>query len=196
MDDIAHELGEDPAAFRLRHLDDARARKVIEAVVVRAAAERRAPEGEGTGWGLGFSRYKNMSGYCAVMARVSVDEDVRVTDVLAVADIGEVVSPDGARNQIEGGIVQSVSWAIKEAVPFDGGGVAVESWLDYPVLRFSEVPRVSVDLIERMDAPALGAGEIAQGPTVAAIGNAVRNVVGVRVRRLPLNRDSIFEALV
>ena len=196
MDDIAHELGEDPAAFRLRHLDDARARKVIEAVVVRAAAERRAPEGEGTGWGLGFSRYKNMSGYCAVMARVSVDEDVHVTDVLAVADIGEVVSPDGARNQIEGGIVQSVSWAIKEAVPFDGGGVAVESWLDYPVLRFSEVPRVSVDLIERMDAPALGAGEIAQGPTVAAIGNAVRNVLGVRVRRLPLNRDSIFEALV
>jgi CO/xanthine dehydrogenase Mo-binding subunit len=137
-----------------------------------------------------------MSGYCAVIARVSVDEDVRVTDVLAVADIGEVVSPDGAKNQIEGGIVQSVSWATKEAVPFDGGGVAVESWLDYPVLRFSEVPRVSVDLIERMEAPALGAGEISQGPTVAAIGNAVRNALGVRVRRLPLNRESIFEALV
>jgi CO/xanthine dehydrogenase Mo-binding subunit len=121
---------------------------------------------------------------------------VRVTDVFAAADIGEVVSPDGARNQVEGGIIQSISWATKEAVAFDGAGVAVESWLDYPVLRFSEVPRLKVDLIERMDQPPLGAGEISQGPTVAALGNAVRDALGVRVRRLPLNRDSIFAALV
>jgi CO/xanthine dehydrogenase Mo-binding subunit len=125
-----------------------------------------------------------------------VDEDLRVTDVFAAADIGEVVSPDGARNQVEGGIIQSISWATKEAVPFDGAGVAAESWLDYPVLRFSEVPRLKVEMIERMDQPPLGAGEISQGPTVAALGNAVRDALGVRVRSLPLNRDSIFAALV
>ncbi len=196
MDDIAVGLGEDPVAFRLKHLDDARARAVIEHVVAMAAPMRTKPEPEGAGWGIGFSRYKNFSGYCAVLARVSVDEDLRVTDVFAAADIGEVVSPDGARNQVEGGIIQSISWATKEAVPFDGAGVAAESWLDYPVLRFSEVPRLKVEMIERMDQPPLGAGEISQGPTVAALGNAVRDALGVRVRSLPLNRDSIFAALV
>ncbi|MGI1663340.1 molybdopterin cofactor-binding domain-containing protein [Palleronia sp. KMU-117] len=196
MDDIAVARGEDPVAFRLRHLDDPRARDVIERTVELAAPLRGTAEPDGAGWGIGFSRYKNFSGYCAVLARVSVDEDVRVTDVISVSDIGEVVSPDGARNQIEGGIVQAISWATKEAVPFEGAGVAVESWLDYPVLRFSEVPRLKVEIIERMDQPPLGAGEISQGPTVAAVGNAVRAALGVRVRKLPLNRASIFEALV
>ena len=194
MDDIAVALSEDPVGFRLRHLTDARARSVIEGVV-KLAAMNDLPRGDGIGWGIGFSRYKNTSGYCAVMARVEVEEDMRVTHVYSVSDIGEVVSPDGALNQIEGGIVQAISWATKERVRFEGDGVAAASWLDYPILRFSEVPKVEATLIERMDQPPLGAGEISQAPTVAALGNALRDALGVRVRNLPLDRDSILAAM-
>ena len=194
MDDIAVELSEDPIRFRLRHLSDPRARAVIEAVE-ELSGVNDAVRGEGTGWGIGFSRYKNTSGYCAVMARVKVEEDVRVTHAYSVSDIGEAVSPDGALNQIEGGIVQATSWTLKERATFDGDAVAAESWLDYPILRFSEAPRIEARLIERMDEPPLGAGEISQGPTAAAIGNALRDALGVRVRDLPLDREAILKAL-
>jgi len=194
MDDIALALSEDPIRFRLRHLSDPRARTVIEQVEA-LAAEVDAPAREGAGWGLGFSRYKNTSGYCAVMARVEVDDDVRVTHVASVSDIGEVVSPDGALNQIEGGIIQATSWALKERVPLDGDAIAAESWLDYPILRFSEVPHIEARLIERMNEPPLGAGEISQGPTAAAIGNALRAALGVRIKDMPMNREAILKAM-
>jgi len=195
FDDIARSLGEAPFAFRLRHLDDPRSRAVLERLEEDTREERAAPLPEGAGWGLGFARYKGLSGYCAVVARVEVEDEVRVTDVRCVADIGEVVSPDGARNQIEGGIVQSISWTLKEAARFDGAAVAATSWLDYPILTFSEVPRVRVVLIERPEESLLGAGEISQGPTTAAVANAVRDAVGVRVAGLPITRNAIIAAL-
>jgi CO/xanthine dehydrogenase Mo-binding subunit len=195
IDDIALELGETPFAFRLRHLDDPRAGAVLDRLEVETAAVRAAPLPEGAGWGLGYARYKGIGGYCAVLAHVALEDDVRVTDVVCVADIGETVSPDGARNQIEGGIVQSISWTLKEQVRFDGAAVAADSWLDYPILRFSEVPRVRVVLIERPDEAPLGAGEISQGPAAAAVANAVRAAVGVRVTALPITRDAIIRAL-
>ena len=194
MDEIASELGEDPAAFRLRHLDDPRAKAVIEAVVADVGEALYDNLGEGRG--LGFARYKNLAGYCAVLADVIVEEDVRVTRVHAVADIGEVISRDGALNQIEGGIVQSLSWTLKEAAQFEGNRVKAQTWLDYPILRFSEVPDVTVRLIERPEEPPLGCGEIAQGPTAAAVGNAVYAALGVPIRNLPLTRESIMRALL
>jgi len=118
-----------------------------------------------------------------------------VTDAVSVADIGEAVSPDGAKNQIEGGIVQSISWTLKETARFDGAAVASESWLDYPILKFSEVPRLRVALIERPEETPLGAGEISQGPTAAAVANAVRAAIGARVTRLPITREAIIAAL-
>lgn len=195
IDEIAARIGEDPFAFRLRHLEDPRARAVLERLEEETRAARAADMPEATGWGLGFARYKGSSGYCGVLARVELDDQIRVTDAVAVADIGEVVSPDGARNQIEGGIVQSISWTLKEAVQFDGAAVADNSWLDYPILRFSEVPRLRVDLIDRPEEAPLGAGEISQGPTAAALANAVRQAVGVRVTRLPITRDAVIAAL-
>lgn len=126
---------------------------------------------------------------------MSVEDGVRVTDAVCVADIGEAISPDGARNQIEGGIVQAISWTLKEQVQFNGASVASEGWADYPILRFSEVPRLRVLLIERPEEAPLGAGEISQGPAAAAVVNAVRSAVGVRVTGLPITREAIIAAL-
>lgn len=195
MDRIARELGEDPVAFRLAHLDDPRARAVVEAAVAEAAEARARPAREGAGWGLGFARYKNTAAYCAVTARIEVDEAIRVTDVFVALDAGEIVNPDGAINQTEGGVIQAISWTLKEAVRFEGAAVATQSWSDYPILTFSETPEVCVRLIDRPEAPALGCAEAAQGPTAAAIGNALRDAIGVHVADLPLTRDAIIAGL-
>jgi len=195
IDDIAAELGTDPVALRLAHLADPRARAVVEAVRDAAGADFAVEAGEGAGWGLGYARYKNTAAYCAVAARVEVDESVRVTDVFAAIDPGEAINPDGVINQTEGGILQAASWTLKEKIAFDGPAVATQSWLDYPILTFSEVPRVTVSVIARPDEPPLGSAEGAQGPTAAALGNAVFRALGVRVRALPLTRDAILDAL-
>ncbi|WP_018698483.1 xanthine dehydrogenase family protein molybdopterin-binding subunit [Amorphus coralli] len=195
MDDIAAEIGEDPVAFRLAHLDDARARAVVEAAVAETGGAFGSEAGEGAGWGLGYARYKNTAAYCAIATRVEVEEDVRVTDVFAAIDPGEAINPDGIINQTEGGIIQAASWTLKEALRFDGLAVATETWLDYPILTFSEVPRITVRVIPRPEEPPLGCAEAAQGPMAAALGNAVFQALGARVRDLPLTRDAIVTAL-
>ncbi len=196
MDEIAHDLGEDPVAFRLRHLDDPRAVAVIEKAAAASKAFIDAKPVEGAGWGIGFARYKNTASYCAVVARIEVDEAIRVTHVRAAVDCGEVINPDGVINQTEGGILQAISWTLKEAVTFDGPGVAIEGWSDYPILTFSDVPDVEVSLIPRPDQPPLGCAEAAQGPVSAAIGNALRMAIGVHVKAMPLNREAIMAAVL
>jgi CO/xanthine dehydrogenase Mo-binding subunit len=96
---------------------------------------------------------------------------------------------------MEGGIVQAVSWVLKEEVRFDESGVLARDWESYPILTFAEVPRVEVHLIDRPDEPPLGAGEITMGPTAAAIGNALHHALGIRLRDLPLTRARIEAAL-
>lgn len=196
MDEMASALDERPDAFRLRHLDDDRARAVIAAVVSDAGTPFAHPRPEGAGWGLGYARYKNTAAWCAVLARVEIAKEPRITHVHAALDAGEIVNPDGAINQTEGGILQSISWTLKEAIRFDEDRVATASWLDYPILRFDEVPdAISVRLIDRPDDPPLGCAEAAQGPTAAAIGNALRDALGVGLHDLPLTRDAILRAL-
>ncbi|GHB45749.1 oxidoreductase [Pseudovibrio japonicus] len=194
MDQIALARGEDPIAFRLRHLDDPRARAVIEAVAADSRAIREEDAAEGTGWGIGFARYKNTEGYCAVVAHVQVKDIVRVTDLFAVVDVGETIDKDGVLNQVEGGMVQATSWTLKEAVTVDGTHVQPATWNDYDILRFSEVPRVNVRILDHATEPPVGAGELAQGPTAAAIGNAVRSAIGIVVPNLPISRDAVIKA--
>ena len=193
MDDIAHEIGVDPLALRLAHLDDSRAREVLN----RAAEAAGWPgeRSEGSALGLAFAQYKLRAAYCAVAVRVEIDEDIRVPHVWTAVDAGEVIDPDGVANQIEGGIVQAASWTLKEAVRFEGDAMATPDWDGYPILRFGEVPEVSVDVISRPEQPPLGVGEASMGPTAAAIGNAVQRALGVRVRDLPLTRDAIIAQL-
>jgi len=158
---------------------------------------RGIASGTGKGRGIGLAQYKNMAAYAAVVAEVEVEGSVRVLRVWCAADGGLIVSPDGAINQLEGGIVQGTSWALKEGVRLDTAGISSRDWEGYPVLRFSEVPEIAVELIEpKTDRPPLGVGEASGGPTVAAIGNAVAHALGARIRDLPLNRERIMAALL
>jgi CO/xanthine dehydrogenase Mo-binding subunit len=194
VDEIAHALGEDALALRKRHIDDPRALAVLDAVVERSDWWRAA-KGDGIGHGLAWARYKNGGAWCAVIARVQVDTQVRVTNLDLAVDVGMVVDLDGVINQVEGGAVQSTSWTLKEQVTFERDAITSAGWASYPVLRFSEVPEVRVHVIDRPDQPALGAGEAAQGPVAAAIANAVHDALGVRVRTLPLTPDNITRAV-
>jgi len=195
IDDLAARVGEDPVAYRLSILSEPRARRLVELVAARAGWASRGVGGTGKGLGLGFARYKNRAAYAAVIAAVTVEETVRVDRIWCVADAGLVVNPDGARNQLEGGIVQAVSWTLKEQVRLDDQGIASRDWDGYPILRFSEVPEMQVEFVEANGNPALGVGECTVGPTAAAIGNAVNHALGVRMRDMPLTRERILAAL-
>ena len=193
MDEIALEQEQDPLAFRLAHLRDERARAVLE----RAAAMAQWGSGlpDGVGRGIAHARYKNTGAYCAVVAEIEVEEEPRCRRLWIAVDVGEAINPDGVANQIEGGAIQATSWALKEQVSFDETGVTSRSWESYPILRFSEVPAVTVEILDRPDLPPLGAGEAAQGPVAAALANAVHQALGVRVRQLPLTRERIIAAM-
>jgi CO/xanthine dehydrogenase Mo-binding subunit len=193
VDDLARDRGEDPLAWRLRHVSDARARAVLEAAA-RRASWGTPLSGEGRGRGIAWARYKGFGAYCAAVAEVELTHEVRVRRVVVAVDVGLAVNPDGVANQTEGGAVQAVSWTLKEAVRFDRTRITSDSWEAYPILRFSEVPRVEVEVIQRADQPSVGAGEAAQGPVTAAIANAVRDAIGARVRDLPITAERIAAA--
>jgi len=202
MDELAGAAHIDAVRFRLNHLQDPRAKAVIERAALGAqwqAGPLSAREGgKLLGRGLGFAKYKNLSAYVAVVADVAVDPlagTVRVTKLFAAADAGLIINPDGLRNQIEGGLVQATSWTLFESVDFNRDGIRVRSWADYPVLRFADVPQVQVELINRPEEKPLGAGEGALGPGCAAIANAVARALGKRVYQLPLTPERIKQAL-
>jgi nicotinate dehydrogenase subunit B len=197
MDDLAQRAGQDAIAWRLAVLPDPRARACVERVARMCDWQPGASIGTGRGRGIGFARYKNMAGYAAVVAEVEVDENVRVLNVWCAADGGLVINPDGAINQLEGGIIQGISWALKEGVRLDTAGISSRDWESYPVLRFTEVPELFVELINPLtDLPPLGLGEATGGPTVAAIGNAVARSLGARIRELPMTRERVMAALL
>ena len=193
LDELAAERGEDPVAVRLRHLSDPRARDVSQSVARRA--NWKPPKAAGVGYGIGYARYKMTGAYCAVVAEIEGAEDIRVKKLTVAVDVGEAINPDGVVNQIEGGAIQAVSWVLKEQVRFDHERITSNSWSEYPILRFSEVPEVEVEVIARPEIDPVGAGEAAHGPTTAAIANAVFDCLGVRVRDLPITRDSLIAAM-
>ena len=193
MDELAALAGRDPLEFRLAHLSDERGRRVLRMAAEAAGWGRSVPEG--TGLGLGYARYKGTGAWCAVAAEVVAEADVRVRRLWTAVDVGRVVNPDGVRNQIEGGAVQATSWTLLERVRFDRRRVTSDTWESYPILPFSAVPEVLVELAPGEGNPSIGAGEAAQGPTAAAIGNALAAAVGVRVRDLPLTPEAVVQAI-
>jgi CO/xanthine dehydrogenase Mo-binding subunit len=197
MDELALAAGIDALEFRLRHLADPRARAVLEAVAKEAGWQPGAisDRQNGNGLGIGYARYKGLGNYVAVIAEVIVEQTVRVPRVWTALDCGRIVSPDGIRNQAEGGIVQATSWTLKEQVRFDRTRILSRSWEDYPILTFAEAPQVETILLDRPEEPSLGVGEGMAGPTVAAIGNAIANALGVRVRDLPFTPERIVAAM-
>ncbi len=198
MDELAHAAGVDPLEFRLRHLDDARARDVL-----RAASERLGWQSvtrltrSGRGRGIAFARYKNQKTWCAVALELSVDDAsaaIRLERAAIAADAGQIVDPDGLANQLEGGFVQAASWTLKEEVRFDRERVTSLDWETYPILRFDEIPEIETVLLGRPGQPWLGAGEASQGPTAAAIANAVFDATGLRLRDLPFTPERLRAA--
>jgi len=190
VDDVATERGEDAVAWRLRHLADPRARAVVEAAARLSQWQAWSPR-DGLGRGIGYARYKQNGAYCAVVAQVEAGREIAVRRLSIAVDVGLAINPDGVVNQIEGGAIQATSWTLKEAIAFDRTRIATRSWDEYPILRFSEVPAVDVELVARPEQASMGAGEAAMGPTAAAIGNAVRDALGVRVRDLPITAERI-----
>jgi nicotinate dehydrogenase subunit B len=205
MDELAAAAGTDPIEFRLKHMTDPRARAVIERTASMAkwqssakAAQPKTADGVLKGRGMGFAKYKNLAAYCAVIVDVAVDARsgvVTVERAWSAVDAGLVINPDGLRNQIEGGIIQSSSWTLYEAMMNDATRTLTRNWSDYTIMRFPQVPQLQVELINRPDERPLGVGEGSQGPTVAAIANAFANATGRRLRDLPFTPERVKQAL-
>ena len=198
MDELAREVGADPFEFRLKHLEDERGRAVLTGVREFADAARPVTASGQIGRGVAFAQYKNLSTYLALVTDIAVDPSsgrIRVLRAFAVADVGQVINPDGVKNQLEGGIVQATSWTLKEQVKFSAGRIESTDWVSYPILRFSEVPEIEVALIDRPELPFVGAGEAVQGPMAAAIANALADAVDVRLRDAPLTPARVVAAL-
>ncbi|HEY4371705.1 MAG TPA: molybdopterin cofactor-binding domain-containing protein [Burkholderiales bacterium] len=197
MDEFALMAGADPVEYRLRHLKDPRAIAVLKTAAARARWSEWDSEEheEGAGHGIAWVKYKNSAAYCAVVAEVVMAEVVKVKRLVIAVDVGLTINPDGVINQIEGGAIQSASWTLKEALGYDAQGVTSVDWEHYPILNFSEVPQVEIEIINRPEERSVGAGECASGPTAAAIANAVAHALGVRVRDLPLTPERIMAAM-
>ncbi|HZE60973.1 MAG TPA: molybdopterin cofactor-binding domain-containing protein [Burkholderiales bacterium] len=202
IDELAQAARVDPVEYRLRQLEDPRAREVIKLAAERfgwnAYKKENAPQ-NGHGRGFAFARYKNLAAYVAIAMEVDVERetgDVRVKRVVAAVDSGEAINPDGIKNQIEGGILQSISWTTFESAMFNDTRITSRDWSSYPILRFSHVPTsVEAHVIDRPGEHFLGTGEAAQGPTAGALANAIAHATGVRIRDLPLNRARLKQVL-
>lgn len=201
MDEIAYSVKADPVEFRMSHLNDERAIDVIRAATEKAGWTAHT-EPSGAGIGVSFVLYHKSEGpaatYLAYVAEVDVDEEsgaVRVQKMTCALDCGLVVNPDGVKNQVEGGVIQATSWALKEQVTFDRSIVTSHDWATYPILTFPEVPEIDVVIVNRVDQPWKGIGEPVTVPVASAIANAIYDATGARVRHLPLNPDRVKAAL-
>lgn len=193
MDELAAAARTDPVEFRLRHLEDPRARDVIGAAASKFGwgwDKQQRQRRRDHGFGFAFGQYKNLMAYVALAVEIRVERStgaIQIVRVAAAVDCGQGVNPDGIRNQIEGGILQSASWTLYERLQFGPDGIASIDWASYPIMRYSNVPaKVDVVLIDRPGAPFLGVAEAAQGPMAGALGNALADATGRRWRDLPL----------
>jgi CO/xanthine dehydrogenase Mo-binding subunit len=191
FDQLARLAGADPVRLRLDHLaSQPRAQAVIARAAERFGWRADAKPVRHRGRGFGFAQYKNLMAYVAIAVDLAYDPDrrqVRILRVACAADCGQVVNPDGARNQLEGAIIQSASWTLHEQLRYGPDGIASIDWSSYPILRFSGVPeRIDVDLLDQPGQPFLGVAEAAQGPMAAALANALAQATGARRFDLPL----------
>ena len=204
MDEVAHAAGVDAAEFRLRHLQDPRAKDVVQAVLKasqwspRVSASIPAKERFVRGRGISYVRYNNAITYVATVAEVEVDRStgqIRVTRLYIAHDCGQIINPDGVLNQIQGGAIQTVSRTLMEDVQWSGSKIESVDWATYPILRFPDVPRVEAVLIDRPGQPTWGAGEQTPTTVPAAIANAVFDATGVRLREIPFTPERVKVAL-
>jgi nicotinate dehydrogenase subunit B len=199
MDELAAAANMDPVEFRLRHLDDSRARDVIATAAKQFGWQPDAKFTRGRGRGFAFARYKNLAAYCAVALDLEVEYEsgsVRLGRIVAAVDSGQAVNFDSIRNQVEGAIIQSATWTLYEEVTFNRTGITSRDWSSFPIMRFPAMPEsVEVHVIDRPGERFLGTGECGQGPTAAAVANAISHATGARLRDLPLTAARIKAAI-
>ena len=211
IDELAFAAGVDPVQYRLQHLDDPRAKELIEATAQRAGWQpRTAPQqtpAEGDvlrGRGFAYARYIHSkfpgfgAAWAAWVADVAVDKrtgEVAVTRVVIGHDAGMMINPEGVRHQIHGNVVQSTSRVLKEQVQFEESRVASSEWGTYPILTFPEVPAIDVLMMPRQNEAPMGSGESASVPSAAAIANAIYDATGLRFRELPITAERVRAAL-
>lgn len=204
MDELAAAAGADAAEFRLNHLNDARASGVINAVLKasnwskRPSATQVNPGNVTRGRGISYVRYNNAITYVATVAEVEVNRStgqILVTKVFVAHDCGQIINPDGVQNQIQGGVIQTVSRTLMEEVQWSGSTIDSVDWASYPILRFPETPSVQTVLIDQPGQPAWGAGEQTPTTVPAAIANAFFDATGVRLRTIPFTPESVKTAL-
>lgn len=197
MDELAEQAGADPLEFRLRHLADERAARVLEEAA-RMADWRTHVGPSGRGLGLAVAQYKNSKAYVAMAIRVSVDTEtarIHVEHVDLACDAGAVITPDGVNNQLQGGLIQGLSRALYERVTFGDSHSLVDGWDAYPILPFSATPTVSIELLDTGEHPPVGVGEASSGPAASALANAIDDAIGLRLRRLPFTPERIRQHL-
>ena len=185
MDELAHEVKMDALEFRLKNLKNERLRAVFEAAAKQFAWGRSKSAGQGFGMGGGYEKLGNI----ATFAEVNVDRksgEVKIVRVVSAFECGAIVNPDGLRNQLEGSNVQGLGGALFEAIQFDNGKILNGRLSEYRVPRFSDVPLVETVLLDRKDLPSVGAGECPMVGVAPAIGNAIFDATGVRLRALPM----------
>jgi CO/xanthine dehydrogenase Mo-binding subunit len=204
FDELASAAKADPAAFRLKYLTDPRGQDVIRAAMKLANWESRpspAPAAAGDiarGRGISYIRYNNSTTYVAAVAEVEVNRqsgEIKVTRLCISHDCGEMVNPDGVANQVEGGAIQTVSRTLMEEVQWDRQKVNSVDWGSYPIIRMPDIPKVELSLINRPGTAAWGAGEPTACTVPGAIGNAVFDAIGVRLREIPFTPDRVKAAL-
>ena len=186
MDSLAHAVGMDPLEFRLKNLDDARLRAVFEAAAKSFGwpAKRERP-----GQGVGIAGGVEKGGYLATCAEVSVNRssgEVRVARVTTAFECGAIVNPDGLRNQVMGATIMGLGGALFEAIEFENGRITNPRFSQYRVPRFRDLPQLEVVLLDRKDLPSAGAGETPIVGLAPAVGNAIFDASGVRLRSLPM----------
>jgi len=203
FDELAHEAEADPLAYRLRLLSDPRGREVLERVgaMMNWTARRSPPDRSGkvlNGRGIAYVHYKQAENYVAMSAEVAVDPAsgaVRVLRVACAHDCGLMINPDAVKAQVEGCILQTLSRTLFEEVTFDHSRVTSTDWSTYSILTFSDAPQLDIALIDRPHERPLGAGEAAAAPVAAAVGNAIFDATGVRLRSAPFTPARVKAAL-
>ncbi len=204
LDEIAQVSGADPLEFRIRHLKDKRGIEVLERLARLASWQPRGKDSRGqtgnvvSGRGVSYMKYELVRTYVGALAEVEVNRkngEIRVTRFYVAHDCGQIINPDGLKNQIEGNVIQTTSRALMEDLQFNRSTVTSRDWAGYPILRFPDIPDVVIDLIDRPEETPWGAGEPTAAVVPSAISNAVFDAVGVRLRSVPFTPDKVLAEL-
>jgi CO/xanthine dehydrogenase Mo-binding subunit len=202
LDELADAAGVDPIEWRLRHLKDPRGQEVLERLAKLSGWSPRSGSRETgevmRGRGVSYTKYELVRTYVGMVADVEVNRgtgEVKVTRCFVAHDCGQIINPDGLKNQIEGNVVQTVGRTLFEEIMFNRSTITSRDWNTYRTIRFPEVPTIAIDLIDRPNEKPWGAGEPTAAVVPSAIANAIFDATGIRLRSVPFTPAKVLEGI-